>query len=46
MDLAEVTVATIQSLRGNITEEFKQLFKEVEVKVIKYIIILYIFKFN
>ncbi|KAL4119484.1 hypothetical protein QTP88_012291 [Uroleucon formosanum] len=30
VDLAEVTVATIQRLRGNITEEFKQLFKEAE----------------
>ncbi|KAE9538663.1 hypothetical protein AGLY_005762 [Aphis glycines] len=30
VDLAEVTDATIQRLRGNITEEFKQLFKEAE----------------
>ncbi|KAL4099002.1 hypothetical protein QTP88_023505 [Uroleucon formosanum] len=30
VDLAEVTVATIQRLRGNITEEFKQMFKEAE----------------
>lgn len=39
VDLAEVTDATIQRLRGNIIEEFKQLFKEAEVKIIKYNII-------
>ncbi|KAL4127023.1 hypothetical protein QTP88_011221 [Uroleucon formosanum] len=35
VDLAEVTVATIQRLRGNITEEFKQLFKEADKKCTK-----------
>jgi len=39
VDLAEITVDTIQRLRGNIAEEFKQLFKEAEVKIIKYNII-------
>ncbi|KAL4108065.1 hypothetical protein QTP88_018322 [Uroleucon formosanum] len=39
VDLAEVTVATIQRLRGNITEGFKQLFKEAELMIIKYNII-------
>lgn len=35
MDLAEVSVTTIQRLRENINEEFNELFKEAEVNIYK-----------